>query len=59
MPTPSETSKSSRKGPTRSEASKAAILDATRIEMAENGWRGFSVDGVAKRASASKQTIYK
>ncbi|HAW55111.1 MAG TPA: TetR family transcriptional regulator, partial [Hyphomonas sp.] len=41
MPTPSETSKSSRKGPTRSEASKAAILDATRIEMAENGWRGF------------------
>ena len=59
MPTPSETSKSSRKGPTRSEASQAAILDATRIEMAENGWRGFSVDGVAKRASASKQTIYK
>ena len=59
MPTPSETRKSSRKGPTRSEASKAAILDATRVEMAESGWRGFSVDAVAKRASASKQTIYK
>lgn len=49
----------SRKGPTRSEASKAAILDATRDEMAESGWRGFSVDSVAKRASASKQTIYR
>lgn len=49
----------SRKGPTRSEASKAAILDATRVELAESGWRGFSVDAVAKRASASKQTIYR
>lgn len=52
-------SATSRKGPTRSEASKAAILDATRIELAESGWRGFSVDAVAKRASASKQTIYR
>ncbi|MDP3459200.1 MAG: helix-turn-helix domain-containing protein, partial [Hyphomonas sp.] len=49
----------SRKGPTRSEASKSAILEAAREEMAENGWRGFSVDSVAKRASASKQTIYR
>ncbi|WP_146739747.1 TetR/AcrR family transcriptional regulator, partial [Hyphomonas pacifica] len=56
MSTPAEAKKSSRKGPTRSEASKAAILDATREEMAENGWRSFSVDAVAKRASASKQT---
>lgn len=52
-------STASRKGPTRSEASKAAILDATRVELAENGWRSFSVDSVAKRASASKQTIYR
>ncbi len=59
MATSAEAKKSSRKGPTRSEASKAAILEATREEMAENGWRGFSVDAVAKRASASKQTIYK
>lgn len=51
---------SSRKqGPKRSETSKAAILDATREEMIENGWRGFSVDGVARRAKASKQTIYR
>lgn len=59
MATATEGTKASRKGPTRSEASKAAILDATRIEMAETGWRAFSVDSVAKRASASKQTIYR
>jgi AcrR family transcriptional regulator len=59
MATETEGTKASRKGPTRSEASKAAILDATRIEMAETGWRAFSVDSVAKRASASKQTIYR
>ena len=59
MATTTEGTKASRKGPTRSEASKAAILDATRVEMAEMGWRGFSVDSVAKRASASKQTIYR
>ena len=59
MTTATEGSKASRKGPTRSEASKAAILEATRVEMAENGWRAFSVDSVAKRASASKQTIYR
>jgi len=59
MATATEGTKASRKGPMRSEASKAAILDATRIEMAEMGWRAFSVDSVAKRASASKQTIYR
>ncbi|KCZ91785.1 TetR/AcrR family transcriptional regulator [Hyphomonas johnsonii] len=59
MSTTTEGTKPSRKGPTRSEASKAAILEATRVEMAETGWRGFSVDSVAKRASASKQTIYR
>lgn len=48
-----------RQGPKRSEASKAAILEATREEMIENGWRGFSVDGVARRGRASKQTIYR
>ncbi len=59
MPNTVEPSGNSRKGPTRSEVSKSAILDAARIEMAENGWRGFAVDSVAKRASASKQTIYR
>lgn len=48
-----------RQGPKRSETSQAAILDAVRDELSENGWRGFSVDNVARRASASKQTIYR
>ena len=48
-----------RQGPKRSEASRSAILEATRAELAENGWRSFSVDSVARRAQASKQTIYR
>lgn len=43
----------------RSEESRAAILKAVREELAEFGWRKFSVDRVAKRARASKQTIYR
>ncbi|MEO1662621.1 MAG: TetR-like C-terminal domain-containing protein [Pseudomonadota bacterium] len=42
-----------------SEDSRAAILQATREEMAENGWRKFSVDKVSRKAKASKQTIYR
>lgn len=48
-----------RQGPKRSEVSQAAILEAVRDELAENGWRNFSVDQVARRAQASKQTIYR
>lgn len=48
-----------KQGPKRSETSRAAILEATRDELAEQGWRKFSVDNVAKRAKASKQTIYR
>lgn len=48
-----------RQGPKRSETSQAAILEAVRDELAESGWRGFSVDNVARRAQASKQTIYR
>lgn len=48
-----------KQGPKRSEESRAAILAATREELAENGWRKFSVDNIAKRAHASKQTIYR
>lgn len=48
-----------RQGPRRSEASRAAILEATREELARSGWRKFSVDSVARRARASKQTIYR
>ncbi|MEM7662246.1 MAG: TetR/AcrR family transcriptional regulator [Pseudomonadota bacterium] len=48
-----------REGPKRSESSQTAILEAVRSELSENGWRNFSVDNVARRASASKQTIYR
>lgn len=52
--------KSKRKKSQRSsEESRAAILQATREEMAETGWRKFSVDKVSRRAKASKQTIYR
>lgn len=53
------TTSTRKQGPKRSEESQTAILEATREEMAENGWRKFSVDSVAKRARASKQTIYR
>jgi len=48
-----------RKGQRSSEESRTAILRATREEMAENGWRKFSVDKVSRKAKASKQTIYR
>lgn len=48
-----------RQGPRRSEASRAAILEATRDELVANGWRKLSVDGIARTAHASKQTIYR
>jgi len=48
-----------RQGPKRSATSHAAILDAARTELSEKGWRAFSVDNVARRAKASKQTIYR
>lgn len=48
-----------RQGPKRSDTSQAAILEAVRDELIEHGWRSFSVDNVARRAKASKQTIYK
>lgn len=48
-----------RVGPRRSQASTNAVLDAAYMELAEQGWRGFSVDRVAKMARASKQTIYR
>lgn len=52
-------SRERRQGPKRSATSQAAILDAVRDELSESGWRSFSVDNVARRAKASKQTIYR
>lgn len=48
-----------RQGSRRSEASRLAILEATREELVRSGWRKFSVDSVARNARASKQTIYR
>ncbi len=56
MSTPSDSRKT---GTRRSAQSRASILAATQSELAEAGWRKFSVDRVAKSAHASKQTIYK
>jgi AcrR family transcriptional regulator len=55
----SEKSAPRREGPKRSEASRVAILKAAREELSEHGWRNFSADRLAKRARASKQTIYR
>lgn len=56
---PAEDDDRRRVGPRRSEASTQAVLEAAYRELAEHGWRGFSVDRVAKTAKASKQTIYR
>lgn len=54
-----ETKTTPRRSNRSSEQSRAAILQATRNELAENGWRKFSVDKVSRSAKASKQTIYR
>ncbi len=55
----SASSEARREGPKRSESSKKAILAAARLELSEQGWRNFSPDRLARRAKASKQTIYR
>lgn len=58
-PKPAAAPRQRRQGPKRSATSQAAILEAVRDELSESGWRNFSVDNVARRAKASKQTIYR
>ncbi|MEU4162941.1 TetR/AcrR family transcriptional regulator [Actinoplanes sp. NPDC026670] len=36
-----------------------AILDAAWTELAERGWSGFTVEGVATRSGAAKSVIYR
>ena len=47
------------RGRPRSLSAENAILDATLQLLADVGFRGFTVDQVAARASASKATIYR
>jgi AcrR family transcriptional regulator len=48
-----------RRGRPRSSTADAAILDATRAVLAEEGWAGLSVEGVAARAGVAKTTVYR
>lgn len=46
-------------GARRNPASQAAILAAARGVLAEEGYAGFSIDAVSRRAGAGKPTIYR
>lgn len=46
-------------GPQRSDAATAAILDAAEAILDEAGYRGFSIEAVARRAGAGKPTVYR
>ncbi|MFE2093460.1 TetR/AcrR family transcriptional regulator [Streptomyces sp. NPDC059460] len=48
-----------RRGRTRSEAVRRAILEATRDELAANGYDKMSIDRIAAAAGAGKQTVYR
>lgn len=49
----------SRRGRPRSAAAHDAILAATRLLLAENGYAEVSMDRVAARAGVGKQTVYR
>ncbi len=46
-------------GRPRSASADAAILEATRALLAEQGWPGLSVEAVAHRAGVAKSTVYR
>jgi len=46
-------------GRPRSERVNRAILEATLASLAEEGWSGLSVEGIARRAEVGKAAIYR
>lgn len=48
-----------KRGPKRSEAARAAILDATAKELSAKGYDGLSIEGIATLAGVGKRTIYR
>jgi AcrR family transcriptional regulator len=48
-----------RPGRPRSEATRQAILDAAMDELGANGYAALTIEGIAARAGAGKQTIYR
>lgn len=47
------------RGRPRSEATRQAILDAALAEVEERGYAALTIEGIAARAGAGKQTIYR
>lgn len=58
-PAPQPAPEPARRGRPRSTAADAAILEATRTVLAEAGWAGLTVEGVAARAGVAKTTVYR
>lgn len=48
-----------RRGRPRSDSARRAILDAAVDELREHGYRNVTIEGIAARAGAGKQTIYR
>jgi AcrR family transcriptional regulator len=48
-----------RSGPVRSAAARESILEATARLFARRGWDNLTMEGIAREAEVSKQTIYR